>query len=784
MKKKNCIINEEQIEKWLCELTLDEKISLCTGKNFWQSQDIERLNIPSFTMSDGTSGVRFQKDSKKDGKVSFIEAIKGSFDSEDALENTYPATCFPSGSAIACSWDRELLREVGRTIARECRELGIDILLGPGVNIRRHPLTARNYEYYSEDPYLAGELASEMIIATQEEGIGTCLKHFACHNSDSFRTRVNVNVSERALREIYLSCFERAIKKSKPISVMSAYNKVNGKEVSGNSRLVKNILKSEWDYDGLVITDWGAVKNIEEATKGKIDLQMPHCEASSIQLRQAIDDNRISIEELDERVRRILKTVIWVINNRKERKKIDFKVHHKVAQKAAVESAVLLKNENNILPITDKKYKKIAVVGRLAKYPVYQGSGCAIVHAKQVDEPYDCLKENCPDSIEMKFAAGYDQEDIVSEMLLQDAVNISKKSDAVILFVGSRMPDESDDYNKKNICIEPGHQILIEEITKVNKNVIVVLASGEVLEMPWRNNVKAILEMWYAGEGMGDAAAQLLFGKKNPSGRLSATIPVKLSDTPAYLSFTGNTFDMTYGEDIYVGYRYYDKKQLEPAYPFGFGLSYTRYKYKNLKLSTNYIEDAESFGKIKVSVDVENNGEVEGKETVQLYISQNNPKLPRPVRELKGFEQVTLQPGECKEVCFTLEGRDFSYYNDKVKDFVIDSDIFNIEIGSSSRDIKKKSTLEIKKGSKINLPLRWDCGFTELFENQENMKAFDDFLERSKVIENGQANDLMHRQMEKSFWSIGSYLDMNCNGEISWEMVKDFIKELNDSRIQ
>lgn len=785
----DCKNKNSKVEEWINELTLEEKASLCTGKNSWQTQNIDRLGIPSVTVSDGTNGVRFQKGSKSEKKLSFAEAIKGSFDSEEAIAKTYPATCFPTGSAVACSWNKGLMEQIGGSIAKECKALGIDVLLGPGINTRRHPLTARNYEYYSEDPCLAGDLAAAIIHGIQQEGVGTSIKHFACHNSDSYRTRVNVNVSERALREIYLACFERAIKKSEPTSVMSAYNKVNGEEASGDSRLVRDILKKEWGYQGLVMCDWGAIKDVAAAAKGGIDLQMPHCEGSKKQLLKDIGEGKITLEELNGRVRRVLKLVEWSMGQEKEAEEVDFGLHHELAVEAAAESAVLLKNDGHILPINKQKVKKIAVIGKLAKEPVYQGSGCAVVNPVKVDIPFECIKEECGNTadgrgIELCYADGYGQDGKTNRTLLESAEKAAANADIVLLFVGNSMPEESDDYNRKDICIEEGHRELIEAISAVNPALAVVVFSGEVVEMPWADKAKAVLEMWFGGEGMGKACAGLLFGRKNPSGRLSATMPVKLSDTPGYLGFTGRKFEIDYNEGIYVGYRYYDKKELEPLYPFGYGLSYTEFRYNHMELSKKTTSNPEELDheKLAVTVEVENIGERDGMETVQLYIAQDDPSMPRPVRELKGFEKIFLKAKEKRQVTFELEKRDFAYYHDGADMFVVDADCFGIEIGASSRDIRLTEKIRIQNTNCPYIPLRMDCGFTELFQDPANIEAFDQFLVENGLLKKEEADRAAHERMLNSFWAIGSYLDMNSQGEISWDMLKGFLTKVNKSK--
>lgn len=773
----------KRVETLLKELTLDEKISLCTGKNFWQTRNIDRLGIPSITMSDGTNGVRFQKGSSSEERLPFRELIRGSFDTKEALDNTYPATCYPTGSAIACSWNRELIHNVGSAIAKECKLLGIDLLLGPGINTRRYPLTARNYEYYSEDPCLAGDMAAAIIDGIQEEGVGTSLKHFACHNSDSYRTRVDVRVDEQAFREIYLACFERAIKKANPLTVMSAYNKINGKEASGNSPLVKDILKGEWNYDGSVICDWGGIKNVIEATKGEIDLQMPYCASSAVRLKKAVEQGEIGKDLLDQRVAKVLNMVFRLQEMKQSPKDIDWTRHHALAAQAAAESAVLLKNEDDILPLKREGLKKLAVIGYLAKEPVFQGSGCAIVNAKEVDEPLACILKECNKQVvEVNYASGYNEHDEVTTESLEEAVALAAAADVVLLFAGNKCPEESDDYNRKDIRIEDGHQKLLEAAAEVNKNIVVILSSGEVLEMPWIHQVKGVLEMWYGGEGSGKAVSDIIFGHENPSGKLSSTIPVKLEDCPSYLGFTDHVFEVDYSEGIYVGYRYFDKKGLAPRFPFGYGLSYTKFSYNNLQLSQISVNDPNEIGDVTVSVDITNTGSRKGQEVVQLYIGQPHHRCPRPVRELKGFEKIKLNVGETKTVTFSLTRRDLAYYDVTSKRFVVDADIFTIEVGASSRDIRLFDTLQVNTTDRPKEKLRLDCGFLELFGNEDDKAAFDKFLEETGVVEPGEVDEQMHSRMSNSFWAISSYLDMNAGADVTWEMFETFINQRNQTR--
>lgn len=767
------------IEDIIKKMTLHEKVMFCTGKNSWRTLDLPHLGVPSVLMSDGTSGVRFQMGSDDPKPSTFYDTLSGRFDDEKALNNTCEATAFPSGSAIACSWNKDLIRQVGRAIAAECRGIGIQLLLGPGINIRRHPLTARNFEYYSEDPCLAGDMAAAMVEGVQSLGVGTCMKHFACHNSDTRRTRVNVKAEERALREIYLAPYERVVKKADPTSVMSAYNKINGQECSGDNRYVRDILKKEWGFDGCVICDWGAVKDSVEASKGGIDLQMPLSPASSKYLEEAVQDGRLDEALLDERVRNILKLVQRLSESAPadSNTEADFDRHHKLAREAASESMVLLKNDR-ILPIRPGFAKKLAVAGLLAEQPLYQGTGCAIVRAKEVDIPLTAIKRYADEmDMEVTYVPGYGADGTIDPDQLKKAELAAREADLVLVFAGSFLPEEDDDYNRKNMAIQEGHEALIHAVSGANENTVVILSNGDVCEMPWEAEVKGLLDVWYSGEGMGQAVADILFGESNPSGRLSATIPFRLSDTPAYLEFPGNTFDLTYNEGIYVGYRYYDKKDVTPRYPFGYGLSYTNFHYSGLKAGDDYRVP----GTYRVSVDITNRGAYGGKEVAQLYISQAAPGLPRPVRELKAFEKVYLDPGETKTVTFDLTERDFAYYDPESAGWVVDSDTFMIEIGASSRDIRESHKVQVYNEKKPVRRLRKDCGFAELLSTEQGREIFYNFLIERKLLTRDQINPETEKSFLWAFWPVRCFLDMGAGEMITYEMIDELIDRINQA---
>lgn len=764
-------MKKEQIQEIISKMTLHEKVLLCTGKNSWRTRDYEHLGIPSILVSDGTSGVRFQIGSDQPEEMSFYDSLGGSFDNEEAMSRTYRATCFPSGSAVACSWDTELIGKIGKELADECKELGINMLLGPGMNIHRHPLTARNFEYYSEDPVITGEMGASIVKAVQSEGIGTCMKHFACHNSDSRRTRVNVTVSERALREIYLAGYERVIQKASPVSFMSAYNKINGEEVSGDNRITRDIVRKEWGFDGAIVCDWGSVKDPVEATKGTIDLQMPLAKSSAVWLEEAVNSGQLDEKLLDERVRHILQLVFQLKQWENEWKEPEKKESHSLAVEAAADCMVLLKNENQILPLRADEGCKVAVLGVLAKEPLYQGTGCAAVHARRVDIPYDEIEKYLGES-DVCYAPGYYPNGSSDDKLLDEAVKTAKDADTVIIFVGSFLPGEDDDYNRKDIKLSSGMTSLIQRVSEVNKKCIVVLTSGEVCEMPWRDSVAGLLLTWFTGEGMGKAAADIIFGKVCPSGRLAHTIPEKLQDTPAYMSFDGNVYELPYAEDIFVGYRYYEKKGIQPAYPFGFGLSYTEFAYSSLKIN----KEAEC---VNVSVDVENTGDIAAKHVVELYIEPKmKTRLPRPVRELKAFRKVMLLPGERKTVTFELNRRDFAYYDPKACDWIVENGIYAVEICNDCMHTAVSEEIEWN-GEMYYMPLSYDCGFYELFQYPVVKEMFYDFLVEQGLVTRDQVDEKLEKGIIWSFWSVRSYLDMNSNGLISFKSYNEFIDRAN-----
>lgn len=653
------------INELINEMTVTEKASLCAGLNMWMTKGIERFNIPAVHMYDGTNGIRKTNSDEEMGITS---------------ENM-PATCYPTGSAIGSSWNTELLQEVGVALGQESKSMGVELLLGPGVNMKRTPLGGRNFEYYSEDPCLTGELGAAFINGIQSQGVGASLKHFAGNNQEFEKMVTSSEIDERTLREIYLSAFERIIKKSDPWTVMCSYNLLNGTYTSENEHLLNDILREEWGYEGVVLSDWTAVNDRIRGLKAGLDLEMPgpaHYNTKAIV--EAIQNGTLSEEQLNKSVARIL-TLVERVTGHETTSNSDHD-YHELARKAAAESIVLLKNENAILPLQSDTISSIAVIGRFAKKPRIQGAGSAKVTPTRIDIPWDEIQHLAGASVTMKYSEGYPEDDTIDEALIQASVSLAKDSDVAILFVGQPEYAESEMHDLKGIDL-PEHQVkLIQAVAAAQPKCIVVTSSGAALVMrPWVQHVPGVIHSWLSGQGMGKAVAEVLFGHTNPSGKLSETFPVKLSDNPSHMRIRGENGKLYYREGLFVGYRYYDRKELAPQFAFGHGLSYTSFMYSNLKV-------AQHEAGVSVSFELKNTGKRKGKEVVQLYVHDEECKWTRPEKELKAFAKIELEPGEKQTIVFELEERDFSYYNTQYNRWVAESGFFQIAIGSSSRDMR------------------------------------------------------------------------------------------------
>ena len=663
----------EEVKRILNKLSLEEKIALCSGKDFWHTEAVNCAEMPEVMMCDGPHGLRKQEE--KSDHLGINGSIK--------------TVCYPSASALAASFDLDVLFELGDALGQECQAENIGMLLGPGLNMKRSPLCGRNFEYFSEDPYLAGKLACAYIKGLQKRGVAACVKHFAANNQETQRMNSSSNVDERTLREIYLPAFEMAVKEGKTRSVMCAYNAINGIFCSENKKLLNDILRDEWGFEGFVVTDWGAKKDAAAGVKAGLNLVMPGGYGTHEQmLKESLKNHELTEEQLNTAVADILQFILDAYKNKLPNAEIDREKCSELSGELAAQCAVLLKNED-ILPL--KKDTKIAVIGDFAKYPRYQGSGSSHINASKTICAIETLKEKetC-----FLFAKGFDADTVnPDQKLIEEAVKTAEASEAAVIFAG--LPDafESEGFDREHLNLPENQNALIEAVCKVQKNVIVVLHGGSPMLLPWEDQVKGILCMYLGGQEVGHAAVELLYGEKNPSGKLAETWPLRLEDTPSYLNFPGVDGIVNYREDIFIGYRYYDKKKMNVQYPFGHGLSYTSFSYSDLKTDKITITDKET---LHVSCKIKNTGTCAGKEIVQLYVKDVESSVERPVRELKGFSKVYLNPGEEKEVEFTLDKRSFSYYETLISDWFVESGEFVIEIGASSRDIRLSQSIQVE----------------------------------------------------------------------------------------
>jgi len=689
---------QNDIKKLISEMTLEEKASLCGGLDSWHTVPIARLGIPSIMMTDGPHGVRKE-----------IEGV-----GDDLLTvKSLPATCFPTASALACSWDTELMFKLGEALGDECLAGDISILLGPGINIKRSPLCGRNFEYYSEDPFLVGNLAAGFINGVQSKGVGTSLKHFAANNQETERWTTDTVVDERTLREIYLTNFEIAVKTAKPWTLMCAYNKLGGKYCSENRRLLTEILRDEWGFDGLVMSDWGAVNERDDGVAAGLDLEMPTGGEDSInKIIAAVKSGELPESVLDTALGRILELVFKGEENKKITE-YNRQEHHELARHIAASCAVLLKNDG-ALPLERKG--SIAVIGAFAQNPRFQGGGSSHMNPTITSIPLDEIRKSAGKDAVVSFCQGYHLDDdgdpfgsgfssrseTPDDDLIREAVELASKSDKTVLFVG--LPDsfESEGYDRTHMRLPLGQLKLIEELSKVTKNIIVVLMNGSPIEMPWISNTDAILEAYLGGQASGGAIADILFGDVNPSGKLAESFPMRISDNPSYLFFPGTHNKVEYREGIFVGYRYYEKKQITPLFPFGFGLSYTAFTYTDIQTDSNEIEEGAT---LTVKATVKNTGSVAGQETVQLYVRDVESSVVRPEKELKGFVKISLKPSEEKTVSFALDKRAFEYFDEESHDWQVEKGEFEVLIGGSSADTPLKATVRVNSAVEKKLIL-------------------------------------------------------------------------------
>ena len=686
----------------LSELTLEEKASLCLGSDFWHTAPVERLGIPQIMVSDGPHGLRAQLEEAD----------------HVGIGGSAPATCFPTASALGSSWSPELFRTVGEALGREAKKLGVSVVLGPGINMKRSPLCGRNFEYISEDPWLAGELATAMVQGTQSQGIGTSLKHYAANNQEDDRLRVSAEVDDRTLREVYLPAFERVVKLSQPWTVMCAYNKINGTYCSEHYWLLTEVLREEWGFEGLVVSDWGAVHDRVAALRGGLDLEMPpNLGVSDAAIVAAVGDGSLYESILDDSVSRVLQLVDRSQPALAARGEFDFDEHHALARRAAHESAVLLKNAGNVLPLQPASASTVAVIGEFARTPRFQGAGSSQVNPTLIDVPLDELQSALAGQAEVRFAAGFgigttDND----EQLMQEAVELATEADHVLVFLGLPGEDESEGFDRTHIDLPANQLLLLHALAEVHDRLIVILANGGVVRVStWEDKVAAILECWLSGQAAGGAAVDLLLGVANPSGKLAETIPVRLQDNSSYLNFPGEEGVVRYGEGIFIGYRAYDKLIQHVSYPFGFGLSYTTFRIDDINVSiTGSVAGGDLAATVTASVT--NTGQRAGAEVVQVYVGDVEASVARPLRELKGFVKVHLEPGETRQVSCDLDERAFAFWSQRLQQWVVESGEFLIAVGSSSRDLVATEAITID-APRLSLPLGPDSTLHEWLDD-------------------------------------------------------------------
>lgn len=675
----------EIIEK----MSLKQKADFASGYDYWHLESAQDLGLPKIMITDGPHGLR--KQNPNGNSV--------------GLGNSYPSTCMPPAATSACSWDENLLREEGEALAEECLQEKVSVILGPGTNIKRSPVCGRNFEYFSEDPLLAGKMSAGLINGCQSKGIGTSLKHFACNSQEAFRMIINEVIDERTMREIYFPAFEIAVKEAQPWTIMNSYNRINGVYASQNDWLQNKVARDEWGFEGLFVTDWGASVDRVPGLKAGTDLEMPSSGTLNAErIVAAVENGELDEAVLDERIDMVVDLILKSKPALEKDFKFDIEEHHAVARKVAEGSMVLLKNEDNVLPL--KEGQKIAVIGEMAKAPRYQGSGSSVINPTKLDNAYDSLIEA---GVNVTYAQGYykapptkkDKSRKSDTELISEAAAAAKAADVAVVFIGLTEALEAEGYDRADIEIPAEHNTLVKEVVKANPNTVVVLAGGAVVHIPWIDNVKAVLNSGLGGQAGGSAVANILTGKVNPSGKTAETYPLSFEENPVYGNYPGQPVVSEHKESLYVGYRYYDTAKKDVLFPFGYGLSYTTFEYSDIKLSASEIKDTDT---VEVSFKIKNTGSVDGAEIAQVYVADKDSTIFRPEKELRAFTKVFLKAGEEKEVSLTLGKRAFAYYNVNIGDWHVETGEFDILVGASSRDIKLSAAIQVASTVDAEIP--------------------------------------------------------------------------------
>ncbi len=711
-------MTREEIKNIISKMKLKEKAAMCSGSDFWTLESLERLGIPSAAMSDGPFGVRKQNTEQDNFGINESE----------------PAVCFPAGCALGSSFSPETARKMGEALGEESRSLDVNVLLGPALNIKRSPLCGRNFEYYSEDPLVSGLIGRGWIEGLQSRGVGASPKHYLANSQENKRMVSSSNMDERTLREIYMPAFERVVREAKPWTVMSSYNKLNGTYVSESREYLTDVLRGEWGFDGCVVSDWGAVNDRVRALEAGLDLEMPTTLGKNDRLIfDAVLSGELKEEVLDQALERIL-ALIFRSAEAPESGETDWEAHHQLAEEIEEDCIVLLKNENEILPLS--KDRKIAFIGSFAEKPRYQGTGSSHINSMKVVPALEAAAAY-PD-VQIVYAKGYDADsDTADEALIDEAVCAAEDSDCAVIFAG--LPDryESEGYDRFHMRMPEDQNELIRRVAEVQPETIVVLHNGAPVEMPWIDEVKGVIETYLGGEAVGTAELKVLFGDAEPGGRLAETFPLRLEDTPCYLSYGGEGQNVAYPEGVFVGYRYYLSKKMPVLFPFGHGLSYTQFEYRNLRLSKSEMTDRET---LSVSVDITNTGSRTGKEVVQLYTAPERNEMIRPVRELRAFEKVQLEPGETENVTFELTGKDFSYWSEELHDYRVENGVCGVQIGRSSENILLEEPVRLISTTEIPIEYSLNSTIGEILSHPKGKMVAD--LAASNYVKDGTVEDL------------------------------------------
>lgn len=676
-------------------MNLEQKAAFVSGYDYWHLEEAPELGLPKIMITDGPHGLRKANPDKKSSTGGI------------GLGNSVPATCFPPAATSSCSWDPELLEQEGEAMGEECLKEKVSTILGPGTNIKRAPVGGRNFEYFSEDPLLAGECAAAVINGVQSKGVGTSLKHFAANSQEAFRMVVNEVVDERTLRETYLTAFEIAVKKAQPWTVMNSYNRINGVYASENEWLQQKVLRKEWGFEGLIVTDWGASVDRIPGLKAGTDLEMPCSgDLNTNRIIAAVKDGTLDEKILDERVDTVVDLIVKSKPALEKTHTYDVDAHHAIAQKIAEGSMQLLKNDDGILPLKDGQ--KVAVIGEMAKAPRFQGAGSSVINPTKLSNAFDELQKL---GVDISYAQGYyksapsKKKDKTPRKtgaeLIAEAKEAASKADVAVVFVGLTEEFEGEGYDREGIEIPAEHNELVAAVAEANPNTVVVIAGGSVILMPWLKNVKGLLNSGLGGQAGGIAVANILTGKVNPSGKTSETYPRAFEDNPTYGNFPGGPVTSEHRESVYIGYRYYDAADIDVEFPFGFGLSYTTFEYSDIKLSKDKMKDTDT---VTVSFKIKNTGSVDGAEIAEVYVADKESTIFRPKKELRGFKKVFLKAGEEKEVSVELSKRAFAFYNVELGDWMVETGEFDILVGSSSRDIKLTASMTVESTVTASIP--------------------------------------------------------------------------------